>query len=65
MTNSVIERFFRTMNEQAFHGRVFQTIDEVRDAVRDFTARYNAEWLIKKNVYHSALTARAASCNPV
>jgi len=59
-TNGVIERFFRTMKEQAIHGRVFQTIDEVRDAVRDFAARYNAEWLIEKNGYLSPLDARAA-----
>lgn len=34
--NGVIERFFRTMKEQAIHGRIFHTIDEVRNAVRDF-----------------------------
>jgi hypothetical protein len=59
-TNGVIERFFRTMKEQAIHRRVFQTLDEVRDAVRDFAARYNAEWLIEKNGYISPLDARAA-----
>jgi putative transposase len=59
-TNDVIERFFRTMKEQAIHGHVFQTIDEVRDAVRTFAARYNDEWLIEKNVYLSPLDARAA-----
>ncbi len=59
-TNGVIERFFRTLKEQAIHGRVFQTIDEVRDAVRDFAARYNAGWLIEKNGYLSPLDARAA-----
>lgn len=59
-TNGVIERFFRTMKEQVIHGRVFQTIDEVRDAVRDFAARYNAEWLIEKNGYLSPLDARTA-----
>jgi transposase InsO family protein len=59
-TNGVIERFFRTMKEQVIHGRVFQTIDEVRDAVRAFAARYNAEWLIEKNDYLSPLDARAA-----
>jgi len=58
-TNGVIERFFRTLKEQAIHGRVFQTIDEVRDAVRDFAARYNAEWLVEKNGYLSPLDARA------
>ncbi len=48
-TNGVIERFFRTFKEQVVHGRIFQTIDEVRDAVRAFVACYNAEWLIEKN----------------
>ena len=37
-TNGVIERLFRTLKEQAVHGRVFQTIDEVRGAVRAFAA---------------------------
>ena len=59
-TNGVIERFFRTMKEQAIHGRVFQTIDEVRNAVRAFAALYNAEWLIEKNGFRSPLDARAA-----
>ena len=48
-TNGVMERLFRTLKEQAIHGRVFQTIEEVRDAIRAFAARYNAEWLIEKN----------------
>lgn len=59
-TNGVIERFFRTLKEQAIHSRIFQTIDEVRDAVPAFAARYNAEWLIEKNGYLSPLDARAA-----
>jgi putative transposase len=59
-TNGVIERLFRTLKEQAIHGRVFQTIDEVRNAVRAFTACYNAEWLVEKNGYRSPLDARAA-----
>ena len=33
-TNGVIERFFRTLKEQVVYGRIYQTIDEVRDAVR-------------------------------
>ena len=31
------------------HGRIYQTIDDVRDAVRAFATRYNADWLIDKN----------------
>jgi transposase InsO family protein len=59
-TNGVIERLFRTLKEQAVHGRVFQTIDEVRGAIRAFVARYNAEWLIEKNGHRSPLDRRDA-----
>jgi transposase InsO family protein len=59
-TNAVIERLFRTLKEQVVHGRIFQTIGEVRDAVRAFVVRYNAEWLIEKNGHRSPLDARAA-----
>jgi putative transposase len=59
-TNGVIERLFRTLKEQIVHGRIFQTIDEVRDAARSFVARYNAGWLIEKNGYRSPDAARAA-----
>jgi putative transposase len=58
-TNGVIERLFRTLKEQIVHGRIFQTIDEVRDAVRAFVARYNAEWLIEKNGHRSPAYMRA------
>ncbi len=51
---------FRTLKKLATHGRVFQTIDEVRDAVRDFATRYNAAWLVAKNGYLSTLGARVA-----
>jgi transposase InsO family protein len=63
-TNGVNERLFRTLTEQIIHGRVFQTIDEVREAVRDVAARYNAEWLVEKNGYLSPLDARAAHLDP-
>ena len=57
---SLAERLFRTLKEQAVHGRVFQTIDDVRDAVRAFVARYNAAWLIEKNGHRSPAQMRAA-----
>ncbi len=59
-TNGVMERLFRTLKEQVVHGRIFRTIDEVRDAVRTFVARYNAEWLIEKNGHRSPADMRAA-----
>jgi putative transposase len=48
-TNGVVERFFRTLKEQLVHGRVFETLEDLRDVVRAFIARYNAQWLIEKN----------------
>src|SRR4026209_1553973 len=42
-TPGVIDRFSRTLHEPTVHGRIYQTIDQVRDAVREFAARYNAE----------------------
>jgi putative transposase len=59
-TNGGIERLFRTQKKQAVHGRNFRTIDEVRDAVRAFVARYSAEWLIEKNGHRSPAGMRAA-----
>ena len=59
-TNGVIERLFRTLKEQIVHGRIFQTIAEVRDAVRAFVARYNAEWLVEKNGCRSPAQIRSA-----
>jgi putative transposase len=59
-TNGVIERFFRTLKEQVVHGRIFQTIEEVRDAARAFVTSYNAEWLIEKNGHRSPDAMRAA-----
>jgi putative transposase len=59
-TNGCMERLFRTLKEQIVHGRIFRTIEDVRDAVRAFVARYNAEWLIEKNGYRSPADMRAA-----
>ena len=59
-TNGVIERFFRTLKEQIIDGHIYLTIDEVRDAVRAFATRYNAEWLIAKNGYRSPTATRSA-----
>lgn len=59
-TNGVAERFFRTLKEQIVHGRIFQTLAEVRAAVRGFIAQYNASWLLEKNGFLSPSAARAA-----
>jgi len=57
-TNGVVERFFRTLKEQAIYGRVFKNLAEVREAVSEFVELYNDQWLIEKNGYRSPLQAR-------
>ena len=50
----------RRLKEQIVHGRIYQSIDDMRHAVRTFVARYNAEWLIEKNGLRSPNDARTA-----
>jgi len=57
-TNGVAERFNRTLKEQAIHGRVFRSVEEVRAAVADFVALYNTEWLVEKLNFVSPVRAR-------
>lgn len=59
-TNGVVERFWRTLKEQAIYGKTFCRVEDVRRAVADFVALYNAEWLLEKNGFLSPLAARAA-----
>jgi transposase InsO family protein len=56
--NGVVERFNRTLKEQVIHGRVYRNLDELRDAVRQFVDRYNAQWLVEKNGFLSPNQAR-------
>jgi transposase InsO family protein len=58
-TNGVAERFFRTLKEQVIYGRVFRTIEEVRQAVGAFVERYNQEWRVEKNGFLSPAQIRA------
>ena len=56
--NGVVERFNRTLKEQLIHGRIYRNLDDLRDAVRAFVDRYNAEWLVEKNGFLSPNQAR-------
>ena len=58
-TNGVAERFNRTLKEQVIYGRVFQNLQEVREAVRRFVNTYNREWPVEKNGFLSPWQARA------
>lgn len=52
-TNGVAERFIRTLKEQAIYGRIFQNLEEVREAVAEFVNRYNREWRVEKNGFRT------------
>ncbi len=57
-TNGVAERFNRTLKEQAIHGRIFRTLEDVRAAVATFIEGYNAHWRPEKLEYKTPLEAR-------
>jgi transposase InsO family protein len=57
-TNGVVERFNRTLKEQAIYGKVLRNIEEVRRAVGKFVEDYNAEWRVEKNGFVSPRRAR-------
>ena len=57
-TNGVAERFIRTLKEQAIYGRIFQNIEEVRQAVAEFVDRYNRQWRVEKNGFRSPYEMR-------
>jgi len=57
-TNGVVERYNRTLKEQAIYGRIFHNVEEVRSAVKAFVQSYNEEWLIEKMRFRSPAQAR-------
>ncbi len=65
--NGCAERFIRTLKEQCIWTKLWADVDELRQAVAAFVARYNAEWLIERHghrtpreAYASAMAAAAA-----
>ena len=52
-TNGVVERFNRTMKEQAIYGRIFRTVEDVREAVGVFMENYNSQWRLEKTGFKS------------
>ena len=54
----VVERWNRTLKEQAVYGRVFQNLADVRAAVAEFVERYNRCWRLEKLAYRTPLEAR-------
>jgi len=67
--NGVAERFIRTLKENFLWVHTFGTIEELRCALRDFVAHYNATWLVARHGYRTPNQVRAeqrrlAQCPP-
>ena len=58
--NGCIERFFRTLKEQLLWIQHFRDLEQLRQALLAFKARYNQEWLIQRLGYRSPAQARLA-----
>jgi transposase InsO family protein len=51
--NGCAERFFRTLKENLLWVRSFDTIEELRIALKEFKKNYNDNWLIARHGYKS------------
>jgi len=49
--NSVAERFIRTLKENFLWNQTFDTVKELRRALRDFARHYNEFWLVTWHGY--------------
>jgi transposase InsO family protein len=46
--NGIIERFYRTLNEQVFDVYDFESLEQARKIIGEFIERYNRYWLIHR-----------------
>jgi putative transposase len=59
-TNGVVEKFLQTLKEQVLWIERFNTLEQLRTRVRQFTRDYNQHWLLERHGYRSPRQARAA-----
>jgi putative transposase len=57
--NGVAERFIRTLKENFLWVQTFETIEDLRQGLRDFVAHYNATWLVARHGYRTPNQVRA------
>lgn len=57
-TNGCAERYIQTLKEQLLWIRRFETLEELRAAVREFARLYNREWLLERHGYRTPIEAR-------
>ena len=63
--NGVAERFIRTLKEQLLWVQTFDTVEDLRLALRAFRQRYNASWLVQKHRHRTPDQVRALLSPPV
>jgi transposase InsO family protein len=56
--NGCIERFFRTLKEQLLWIRRLRDLAELRDALIEFSDRYNHQWILQRLNYRTPAQAR-------
>lgn len=59
--NGIAERFVRTLKEQAIYGRIFQNVEEVRQAIQSFIGSYNHRWRLERLGFLTPAEARQAA----
>ena len=57
--NGVAERFIRTLKEQLLWVRVFDTLEELQQALRTFKDWYNHNWLLQRHGHRTPDQVRA------
>jgi transposase InsO family protein len=57
--NGVAERFIRTLKEDFLWVHTFDTVEDLRRALRDFVAHHNATWLVARHGYRTPDQVRA------
>jgi transposase InsO family protein len=62
--NGCAERFIRTLKENLLWVRSFDTVEELRRALLEFRATYNATWLIERHGFRPPDTVRREQLQP-
>ena len=57
--NGVAERFIRTLKEQLLWVQTFETVEDLRVALREFKDRYNHAWLCERHGHRTPAAVRA------
>ena len=63
--NGCAERFIRTLKENLLWVQHFETIEELRQAMLEFRATYNTNWLIERHGFLSPSAFRQKQLQPL